>query len=155
MEKDASYVSALRELKEETGKGVVECKAALTAANGDIAKAKLLLNDNIAAVISENSEISLADLTAEQILDLFNQIGKEQDALKLERRREALVDSLTGQVERLNRRVDQITKAYNSLIHSLAERDREIEQLLRSVSNSKSAPRAQVTYQTFMIGDFF
>ena len=162
----------LQELRDITGAGVLECKKALTECEGDKSRAliellrddrhkmlKLAQNEFTAAWILE----SLAKTNIEEVVFAVSKnpstpkvtkTTANQDSTSYSNKQD--IADHNRQIAELRREIIQIKKAYNSLMVSLENRDKEVFELLEIINKSASQRTSRTTssYVTFAITEF-
>lgn len=161
----------LQALKDITSAGVLECKKALTECEGDKSRAllellkddrqkmlKLAQNEFTAAWILE----SLAKSNIEEVVFAVSKNPSTPKATKATANQEstAFSNKISAadhdrQIAELRREINQIKKAYNSLLVSLESRDKEVFELLQTINkNASHRSISSTSYVSFTIGEF-
>jgi translation elongation factor EF-Ts len=161
----------LQALKDITSAGVLECKKALTECEGDKSRAllellkddrqkmlKLAQNEFTAAWILE----SLAKSNIEEVVFAVSKNPSTPKATKATANQDSTaysnkqnVADHDRQIAELRREINQIKKAYNSLLVSLESRDKEFFELLQTINkNANHRSISSASYVSFTIGEF-
>ena len=164
-------IQSLQALKEVSGVGVSECKKALTDCGGDMSRALLeLLKDQPSKMLqlAQNQRTpvwvleTLAQSKIEEIVFAVSKNSATPKTTKATANQETTVYSSAQnvaahdrQIAELRREISQIKKAYNSLLHSLESRDKELFELLEVLNkNVNQRSTRPANYITFSLGEF-
>jgi hypothetical protein len=161
----------LQALKDITGVGVLECKKKLIECEDDKSRAllELLKDDRHKMIKLAQSELtptwileSLAKSSIEEVVFAISKNRSTPNATKATANEESTAFSnkqsaavQDRQIAELRREINQIKKAYNSLLISLESRDKEVFELLQTINKNVSHRTSRSTsYVSFTIGEF-
>jgi translation elongation factor EF-Ts len=161
----------IQALKDITSAGVLECKKALIDCEGDKSKALLeLLKDDrqkqLKLAQSERTSTwileSLAKSNIEEVVYALSKNPSTPKATKATANQESTAYSNKQsaadhdrQIAELRREINQIKKAYNALLISLENRDKEVFELLQTINKNVShRSTSPASYINFTIEEF-